>query len=92
MSGFAVFLVAASTVFALGLSAPGVKMALGMIEDDMDVNESGLFGAFIISFALLFVLPWLVVGYWAFCWAVALGFYLYKQGRRAVQKIPDNHT
>ena len=87
MSGFAMFLIGISILVALVFAAPGVKMVQGVLENDLDVNGSGLFGAFVISFVLLFVLPWLVLGYWAFCWAVALGIYLYKQGKQALKQL-----
>jgi len=81
------FLVGISILVALVFAAPGVKMVQGILEDDLDVNGSGLFGAFVISLVLLFVLPWLILGYWAFCSAVALGIYLYKQGKQAVKQL-----
>ena len=87
MSGFAMFLVGLATLIALVFAAPGVKMVQGILEDDVDVNGSGMFGAFVISFLLLFVMPWLVLGYWGFCWAVALGIYLYKQGKQAIEQL-----
>jgi len=87
MSGFAMFLVGLTTLIALVFAAPGVKIVQGILEHDLDVNGSGMFGAFVISFVLLFVVPWLVLGYWAFCWAVALGIYLYKQGKRAIEQL-----